>query len=64
MKKLFIVLLSVLAAALLFTICGTKTLHCDNCGKEISISSGSKMDESWILYCKDCEKTLGLDKVE
>ena len=36
-----------------------KTVHCDNCGKEVEISADSNMDDSWILYCSDCEKEEG-----
>ncbi len=57
-------LLIVLAAALLFGGCGaTKTLHCDRCGREVRVSASSNMEEDWILYCRDCEKALGLDKL-
>ena len=42
--------------------CGKqKTVHCDRCGKELHVSADSNVDESWILYCSDCEKELGLD---
>ena len=63
MRRLFSVLLSALMLVLLLTGCGTKAVHCDHCGKEIKISSSSEMDDSWILYCRECEKELGLDKV-
>ncbi len=59
-----LLLLIVLAAALLLVGCGaTKTLHCDRCGKAVRVSADSNMDEDWILYCRDCEKALGLDKL-
>ena len=59
-----LLLLIVLAAALLLVGCGaTKTLHCDRCGREVRVSADSNMDEDWILYCRDCEKALGLDKL-
>ena len=59
MKRMIALLLaSVLALALM--ACGNKvTLHCDGCGKEVS--ADSKMDESWIVYCADCEPELDLD---
>ncbi len=36
----------------------TKTVHCDRCGKEATISEKSNMEEDWIIYCKDCEEEL------
>ena len=39
--------------------CGKVTLHCDGCGKEVR--ADSKMDESWIVFCSDCEPELDLD---
>lgn len=46
-----------------FCGCGTKVLHCDNCGKEIKVSKDSNMDEDWIIFCSECEKDLGLDDI-
>ena len=44
--------------------CGEKKIvHCDGCGKECKIAADSPMEEDWIIYCSDCEKKLGLDKV-
>lgn len=51
-------LLAILAAALLLLPgCGekTKTVICDGCGVEIEIEADSNMDNSWIIYCHDCE---------
>ena len=39
--------------------CGKVTLHCDGCGKEVR--ADSNMDESWIVFCSDCEPELDLD---
>lgn len=41
----------------------TKAVHCDSCGKEVKIAADSNMDDDWIIYCKDCEKELGLDQI-
>lgn len=59
-KAALLAALLLLAAALLS--CGEqKTVHCDRCGKELRVPADSNVDESWILYCSDCEKELGLD---
>ena len=56
------VLFLLLVLGSIFISCGRqKTVHCDRCGKELHISADSNVDESWILYCADCEKELGLD---
>ena len=58
MKKL--IALSLAAMLILgLTACGKVTLHCDGCGKEIS--AVSKMDESWIVFCADCEPDIDLE---
>ena len=59
------VVLSLMAAFL----CGcgktaaVRTVHCDHCGKELSVPEDSNMTDNWILYCTDCEKALGLDTI-
>lgn len=54
MKKL-IILLSVVALLLALAACGaTKILHCDHCGKEISVKESSNMEEDWIIFCDNC----------
>ena len=65
MKKITaIVLLSVMMLSMILASCGEKKIvHCDKCGKEIEISADSNMDDSWQLFCTDCEKELGLDTV-
>lgn len=52
MKKIILVLLAALLAASMLA-CGKVKLHCDGCGKEVY--GDSKMDESWIILCEDCE---------
>ena len=57
MKKVIIFLL---AAVMLLglTGCGTKTLHCDGCGKEVQVKKSSNMEESWLVYCEECNKEI------
>ena len=56
-----------LLMAAILSACGgsvaMRTVHCDHCGKEISIPEDSNMTDDWILYCTDCEKELGLDNL-
>ena len=56
-KMIWALLAAVLALAL--AACGKVTLHCDGCGKEVQ--ADSKMDESWIVFCSDCEPELDFD---
>ena len=55
MKKLLCLLL----AAMLFCMlvgCATKTVHCDACGEEITLTVNSNVEEDWIVFCKKCEE--------
>ena len=63
MKKALALFFAILFCLSLAGCAPTRTVHCDNCGKEIRISADSGMDEDWILFCKDCEKELGLDNM-
>ena len=48
-----------LLAIFLLSGCGSSnTVACDHCGKEMKVRSGSKVDDSWIVYCEDCELEL------
>ena len=39
--------------------CGkTKTVTCDHCGTEITLTAGSKITDEWIVFCKECEEAL------
>lgn len=58
MKKLIILLLTTVLAIMLIS-CGKVTLHCDGCGKEVR--ADSKMDEDWIIFCKECEPEFDFD---
>ena len=67
-KRLFAVLTAGLLLCGVFTGCGkaataTRIVHCDRCGKEVSVPEDSNMTDDWILYCSDCEKELGLDTI-
>lgn len=62
MKKIFCLLM---ITGMLFAMVGcTKTLHCDNCNKEIKVSKSSNMEEDWSVYCDDCQKELLGDKAD
>ena len=63
MKKTAAVVLTLCLMTVLSSCGEKKTLHCDNCGKEVTVSADSNMTEDWIVYCSDCEKELGLDNV-
>lgn len=60
MKKLLVFLLIGLLTLSLMGCKNTVVLHCDGCGKEIQ--ADAKMDESWIVFCKDCEPKLDTDE--
>ena len=65
-NKRFCVLLALLILiSAVFSGCGssarTRVVHCDHCGKEVSVAEDSNITDDWILYCTDCEKELGLD---
>ena len=56
MKKIHILLF---VLVMLFTVssCGAeKILHCDKCNTEVKVAADSEMDESWTIYCSDCNK--------
>ncbi len=54
MKRMFIVLL-VIVTLLTVSSCGEKKiLHCDKCNTEVKVDVDSEMDESWTIYCSDC----------
>lgn len=60
MKKILLVTLVVcMVLAMLLTGCGkTKILHCDHCGQEVKVQESSNMEESWIIYCEECNESL------
>ncbi len=52
-------LILMLVAMLLLSGCGkTRTVTCDHCGKSIEVKEDSNIDDSWILYCGECELEL------
>lgn len=63
-RKIISLLLIIIALTVILTGCGDKkTLHCDRCGREVEVSADSNMNESWTVYCRQCEKDLGLETV-
>lgn len=64
MKKILCSLI-IISTVFTFAACGkTRILHCDSCGKEITVKESSDMEEDWIIYCKECnEKLFGDDPV-
>ncbi len=58
-KRLLAILCLVLILTLLLCSCGEKkTLHCDNCGIEVSVDADSNMEEDWTIYCEECNEEL------
>lgn len=56
-KTLYVLLIAALLLAL--AACGkTKTLHCDNCNKEVAVEEDSNMTEEWTIYCEECNQEL------
>ena len=57
MKKMILIILILL---MVFSMagCKTRTVHCDHCGKEITVKEKSNVTEEWILYCNDCNEEL------
>ena len=60
MKKVIILCL-VLAMLMALAGCGTRTVTCDGCGKDITVKANSNVTDEWILFCSDCEAELGLE---
>jgi len=60
-KKTILIIFSVLLI-LSFAGCSaaTKTVTCDNCGKEIEVAENSNANEDWGIFCKECEEELGI----
>lgn len=59
MKRLLFVLLAVALLLMVPAGCGqTKTLHCDNCSKEVTVDADSNMEEEWLIYCEECNEEL------
>ena len=55
MKHLALILVLLL---LLCGCSGTKTVTCDHCGSEITLSKDSNITDEWIVFCKECEENL------
>ena len=55
MKKYITMVIILLCMIVLLAGCGEKkTVTCDGCGKVVEVEAGSKMDDSWIVYCDTC----------
>ncbi len=63
MKKLLGLTLILTLLALLPSCEEKKILHCDGCTREVEVAVSSGMDEEWIIYCAECEKSLGLSSI-
>ena len=62
MKKAIVLTLALLLVAGSLAACGAKKiLHCDHCGKEVSVKESSNMEEDWIIYCAQCNEELFAD---
>ena len=61
MKKILLII-SALLLILSFAGCtaATKTINCDNCGKEIEIAADSNVNDDWSIFCEECEEELGV----
>ncbi len=64
MKKI-VLIISALLLLLSFAGCSanTKTLTCDNCGKEVKVAENNKMEEDWIVFCEECEAEIGAGEI-
>lgn len=61
LKKLLLILL-VFSLVLSLSACfKKKTLHCDGCGKEVQVAESSNMEESWLVFCKECNEDIDFD---
>ena len=62
MFKKIILIISALLFILSFASCSaaTKTVTCDNCGKEIEVAENSNVNENWGIFCEECEEELGM----
>ncbi len=56
MKKIFIMLFVIIMLFAMSSCEEKKILHCDKCNVEVKVAADSDMDESWTIYCSDCNK--------
>ena len=56
MKRVFIVLFVIVKLLTVSSCEAKKILHCDKCNAEVKVAADSEMDESWTIYCGDCNK--------
>ncbi len=60
MKTLLAVLLMAVMMLALGGCGEGKTLTCDGCGTAVEADADSNADDSWQIYCDDCEEKLDL----
>ena len=62
MKKIVAIVLVVLLL-IGMVACGEEkpTLHCDGDGCDNTVVGKEGMDESWVVFCEDCEKNVLAD---
>lgn len=58
MKKVVFVFALMICLLTMVGCTATKTLHCDNCDKEVKVKKDSNMEESWVVYCDECNEDL------
>ena len=59
MTKRLIAALLIALSLLALTACGkTRVVHCDSCGREITVPESSNMTEDWIILCEECSKKV------
>lgn len=61
LRKLMWITATVAALCMLVGCTGSKILHCDHCGKEVTVEQSSNMEEDWIIYCPECNEELFAD---
>ena len=56
--KIRMLLCLILVLMLLLPGCASKkkTVTCDGCGVEITLSADSNITDEWIVFCKTCEQ--------
>ena len=60
-KKLAVFLMvSLLLLSLVGCMAEDKLLTCDGCGKIVHVSGDSNMEDSWLIFCEECEADLPL----
>lgn len=53
-KKIVMILLAFCFMMVLVACGERKSLHCDECGKEVTVAKDSNMEENWLVFCDEC----------